>query len=73
MNILQELFPGDTGEFFVLQGCVLQTSAVDGSLSVLMEPVSAPLDIHFIPTNRTAKMVTQSTTVNKYYILLLYM
>lgn len=71
MNILQEMFPGDTGELSVLQGSVLQTSAVDGSLSVLMEAVSAPLDIHCTPTNRTAKMVTQSNTVNKYYILLL--
>lgn len=73
MNVLQELFPGDIGELSVLQGSVLQTSAVDGSLSVLMEAVSAPLDIHCTPTNRTAKMVTQfeSNTVNRYYIILL--
>lgn len=74
MNVLQELVPGDIGELSVLQGSVLQTSAVDGSLSVLMEAVSAPLDIHCTPTNRTAKMVTQcieSNTVNRYYIILL--
>lgn len=76
MNVLQELFPGDIGELSVLQGSVLQTSAVDGSLSVLMEAVSAPLDIHCTPTNRTAKMVIhvqciESNTVNRYYIILL--
>lgn len=74
MNVLQELFPGDIGELSVLQGCVLQTSAVDGSLNVLMEAVSAPLDIHCTPTNRTAKMVIQcieSNTVNRYFIILL--
>lgn len=76
MNVLQELFPGDNGELSVLQGCVLQTSAVDGSLNVLMEAVSAPLDIHCTPTNRTAKMVIhvqciESNTVNRYYIILL--
>lgn len=69
MNVLQELFPGDIGELSVLQGCVLQTSAVDGSLCVLMEAVSAPLDIHCTPTNRTAKMVTQCIESNTVKIL----
>lgn len=57
MNVLQEMFFGDIGELFVLQGCVLQILVVDGSFSVLMEVVSVFLDIYCILINRIVKMV----------------